>query len=1183
MSKNIIEKLFTRKSSRHTSGIHNKGNKRPSLEPLEDRTVPAVTLPASGVLADLLIVSNAAGDGITISGTDDSITVEADNNNDGSVDQTENYTGVKTITVEGNGGNDQIDASGVVSVGVTVNGGGGNDTIIGSLADDLLDGGGNDDMIFGGEDDLANLFAADPSAILSIPYAGGTGLTSDGVLTIGSTTYSVWRLRNGNSTDQPTTLKAVTSGSPIVFDGTLPANTQTFLLSPFPTATHIMNPGQTKAAGPQTFSRLVSGNDTMNGSTGADEFFGQGGNDVVIGDSFNELTNDTLDGGIGNDTVELQANHDLNGFNDASANVVNFEALTGTGVTEVKGLNNSDGDVFNFDGVTITNIKTFNLRGGDDFIDLSNAIEGDSDKGYVIKGGSNTDTIIGSSDSDDIDGEGGNDHIDAGKGNDTIQASSGADDINAGSGNDRIIVHGNPGIVLDDDIDGSSGFDTVEFQNDVDVNLINAGGGFGGFDNIEKIEYTSGTAGDLKGRNDATGDVFDLSGVQMVGATLVRLRGGNDTVKTSTSHSTLTTYQGGSGTDEITLTFTPSQLAGFSSSDFDAIEAYLANPTSVMTVTAVNVVLATVNMAVDTTFENAFVAVMIGNECFDITDCLDKNIIIGSGTINGTSGDDLIIGSAGPDTIDAMGGNDCIFAGPGNDTITGGSGDDKILAGAGNDVINVQGLDALHDVIDAGPNGGGRGDELVNTGGTLTLKNLNFGNIVGFEFFDGNGGVLRGTNSTDADNTFDFSSINVSNNTLAGVEMQGGNDTVIGAKMDSLTYDLGAGEDSFTGTNNVNDEVLGGSNNDTINTGGGNDTVNGGGGADVIGTGSGNDEIQVSGQDALDDEVDGGTGNDDVINLSGTLILRNINSGIFASGHVNNIEFIGGAGTKLRGTIADANYFDLSNVNVSNAFTTVEMQDGADTVIGAGQDDLTYDLGSGADSFTGTGSIRDEVIGGSGDDTIATGAGNDSVILTTGDADDITLGAGNDKIFTTGQAALGDIIDAGSTSESFNGDELINTGGGFFLTGLNDGTNVFGIELLDGNGQVLKGTNSTSPNNTFDFSAINVSNGTLAGIDMQGGNDTVIGAPDDNLAITLGSGADTFFPFNDNSGTDTITDFEDGTDKIDLTAFGIMFDDLTVTQSGDDTVIELPNGKEIRLLDFDADDLDATDFLGLIP
>jgi Ca2+-binding RTX toxin-like protein len=85
-------------------------------------------------------------------------------------------------------------------------------------------------------------------------------------------------------------------------------------------------------------------------------------------------------------------------------------------------------------------------------------------------------------------------------------------------------------------------------------------------------------------------------------------------------------------------------------------------------------------------------------------------------------------------------------------------------------------------------------------------------------------------------------------------------------------------------------------------------------------------------------------------------------------------------------------------------------------------------------------------------------------------------------------------------------------------------------------------------------------NDTLAG---NGGNDTLVGgtgadrlaggAGTDNLYGNSGAGGDSAadtFVFTPNWGTDFVYDFEHGTDKFDMTALGIQFSDLTVTDAG---------------------------------
>jgi Ca2+-binding RTX toxin-like protein len=71
------------------------------------------------------------------------------------------------------------------------------------------------------------------------------------------------------------------------------------------------------------------------------------------------------------------------------------------------------------------------------------------------------------------------------------------------------------------------------------------------------------------------------------------------------------------------------------------------------------------------------------------------HLVIGSGTITGTSGDDLILGSPSADTINGGGGNDCILGGGGADTLVGGTGIDVCIGGPGADIIDVSCEDQL--------------------------------------------------------------------------------------------------------------------------------------------------------------------------------------------------------------------------------------------------------------------------------------------------------------------------------------------------------------------------------------------------------------------------------------------------------------------------------------------------------
>jgi Ca2+-binding RTX toxin-like protein len=67
------------------------------------------------------------------------------------------------------------------------------------------------------------------------------------------------------------------------------------------------------------------------------------------------------------------------------------------------------------------------------------------------------------------------------------------------------------------------------------------------------------------------------------------------------------------------------------------------------------------------------------------------NLVSGGGTLNGTAGNDLILGNAGSNTINANEGNDCVLGGDGDDTIDGGDGNDTCIGGPGlNSIINCE-------------------------------------------------------------------------------------------------------------------------------------------------------------------------------------------------------------------------------------------------------------------------------------------------------------------------------------------------------------------------------------------------------------------------------------------------------------------------------------------------------------
>ena len=227
------------------------------------------------------------------------------------------------------------------------------------------------------------------------------------------------------------------------------------------------------------------------------------------------------------------------------------------------------------------------------------------------------------------------------------------------------------------------------------------------------------------------------------GSVLINAQNGNDTVVTAWSHGPSSQdvhYEGGNGTDTITLVFTPTQLAEIlSGAAANTLETYLDGTID----TTLNLGSTSWNAQVSG-FENATLAIAAGFSGFVTYSAIgatDANLPdIDSTPDNDTAGD-TVVGSAAGETLTggvaasdtANNGNDILVALAGNDTVWGGAGSDLLLGGDGDDHLHGgNGVDILS---------GGRGADTfyfsATDPGASGLPTTNADYIVDYSFLEG--------------------------------------------------------------------------------------------------------------------------------------------------------------------------------------------------------------------------------------------------------------------------------------------------------------------------------------------------------------------------------------------------------------------------------------------------------------
>jgi Ca2+-binding RTX toxin-like protein len=692
------------------------------------------------------------------------------------------------------------------------------------------------------------------------------------------------------------------------------------------------------------------------------------------------------------------------------------------------------------------------------------------------------------------------------------------------------------------------------------------------------------------------------------GADILNGGNGNDTFSYSVGDVVAgEQVNGGSGTDTIVVNasndFTAAALSSIEALEFDSNIALSAT-------------------FLDTQFEGK-IATLTGDDFRDtvIINCTNGIVDLSSGltfvnwndaddsiTINGTAGQDILVGSSHRDTLLGGDDNDLLLGGLGNDTLDGGAGNDSLDGGLGNDTLiggdignaptdtvsyaSHDGLSGEFGRITLGLNGAngtaqysltGRVPLIVETDVLMQIGNVTGSNLA--ETITGNeqANVLDGRGGNDTidgglgDDTIDGG---LGNDTLIGGDI--GNaptDTVSYASHDGLSGEFGRITLGLNGANGAAQYSLTGRVPLIVET----DVLMQIGhvtGSNLAETITGNEQANVLDERGGPDTIDGGLGNDIIIGGAGTgdiATWASHDSLPLLSGEIIRMSLgLGGA---------DGSYTRFELVNGVSQVVETDVLRGIESLVGTSHHEII------------TGNEQDNTLSGlRGNDLLTGGGGNDTVF---GGADDDVYdftggGLGTDRFFDESGTndrviinSFNDIlpfspVDGTQTGRDGNDLVIVLTTGTFRIVDHFNGHQIESIATPDGQSMVL--ANGLTGGNGSGIIAGGKGAQTLDGrggddfLFGNNGNDRLIGG-DGNDRLTGGHGGDTFV-FGPGSGHDVVTDFSHA-DHIEFDG-GVFHNFKQVLaashQVGADTVITVDANDSITLLGVSLHGLHASHF-----
>ena len=957
--------------------------------------------------------------------------------------------------------------------------------------------------------------------------------------------------------------------------------------------------------------------DQIHGGNGDDLVYGGDGDDTISGDAgndrvFGEADNDTLTGGDGHDQLDGGDGSDL-----VSGDEGNDSIEGGTGNDTLNG-NAGEDDIEGGEGDDLINGGLGN--------DTLNGKDGDD----ILEGAAGRDSLFGAEGDDLLEGQGGDDTLSGGMGADVIVGGSGDDALNGGEGNDIYEYFAGDGndTILELNGGGSDRLVFVDIAStEVSLSRVNGDllitlpdGSVVTVDRqytsisgrIEYLEFSDGvttTIGDLdldiiiQGTPDD--DLLDGSRFE---DEIIQGLAGNDTLASDGGDDSL---YGGDGNDILSSTDDWELLDGGNGDDTligsQGWDTYIGGDG----VDTLDLSYSALNFSIDLEAGTLQFPNSSQDPPAEMATGIE-NVIGGSGnnTIVGSAGSNALDGGTGSDTLTGAGGNDLFRfnTGDGNDTVT----DFEV----GPDQIEIDGMILDPTNVPTGVSIVQQGQDVeinYGSGDMVTLQNTNLSDwIASF------GPIVSGTSGDDTvtgTNDSELITAGAGNDTINAasgddtISYHSGDDVILGYNenhgtdtldlsqyaSDEVSFRVG-GLDIFidtpdgtieldqqvrydTGHTRSNIEAILFSDGSLDEAGirdratddqatDGDDAITGTGHSDTIPGSEGNDTITAG---AGDDTITYASGDDVILGYNSNHGTDTLDLSQYTSDQVSfTVSGLDVLITTPDGqiTLQRQVQYDLGH-NRSN-IENIVFADGALDEAGIRDRAVADQTSTGDDLIQGS-SYSDTISAGSGDDSISAGGGDDTIVYM----------SGNDVIYGYNSNHGTDTLDL----SQYASDEV-----SFTISGLD-----VVIATPDGQITLHRQIQYDVGHHRSNIESITFSDGTLddAGIRDRAvndiattGDDLLVGTNYDDIIVgeegndtlTGNNGADVF-EFFLNDGMDVITDFTDGSDMIRFAGGHAGFAALTITQVGDDAVINYGGTSSIALTGVLASTLSEEDFV----